>query len=210
MACSTPPMYWSMGNQYCAIAGSNGRAGVLRVGVAIEVPARIDEGVHRVGLAPRRPAALGAGHVDELRHAAQRRAALLRDLDLLGQHHRQLIVGHRNQAVALAVDHRDRRAPVALAAHAPVLQAEGDLGFAKAACRRRLPGASSALRRSSARRYSPELTSTPSSETNGSASSHRRCVGWLRSPAESACPYLVANSKSRSSWPGTLMMAPVP
>ena len=59
-------MYWSMGNQYFAIAESNGRVAILRVGVAVEVPARIDEGVHRVGLAPRRSAALRAGGVHKL------------------------------------------------------------------------------------------------------------------------------------------------
>ena len=124
-------MYWSMGNQYFAIFESNGALRIFRVGIAIEIPTGIDESVHRVGLAPRRPAAFGAGDVDELRHAAQRRAALLGNLDLRGQHDRQLIVGHLHQAVLFAVNHGDGRAPVALTAHAPIFQAIGDGCFAE-------------------------------------------------------------------------------
>ena len=45
---------------------------VARVGVAIEIPRRIDERVHGIGLAPRRTAALGAGGIDEFRHSAER------------------------------------------------------------------------------------------------------------------------------------------
>ena len=48
---------------------------VLRIAEAQEVPRRVDERVHRVGLAPRRPAALRTRHVDELRHLRQRRVA---------------------------------------------------------------------------------------------------------------------------------------
>jgi hypothetical protein len=128
MACSTPPMYWSMGNQYCAMGEPKG-------GVAVEVPAGIDEGVHRVSLAARRAPAFGAGDVYEVRHAGERRAALLRDLDLFRKHDGKLIVGNGNEAIALAVDHGDGRAPVALTAYTPVFEAEGDGGFSKpAAC----------------------------------------------------------------------------
>ena len=103
---------------------------VLRVGVAVEVPTGIDEGVHGVGLAARRATADRAGGVDEIGDAAQRRAALLRDLHLRGKQHGKRALGQRDHAagrdsrVAVgAVDHGDRRAPVALAADAPVLQA---------------------------------------------------------------------------------------
>jgi hypothetical protein len=62
------------------------------------------------------------------------RPALLRDLDLLGEQHRQLIVRHLHQAVLFAVNHGDRSAPVTLAAYAPVLDAEGYGGLSKFSC----------------------------------------------------------------------------
>ena len=48
------------------------------------------------------------------------------------QLHRQLIVGHRHLATALAVDDRDRAAPVALPAQQPVPQSEGHCTLADA------------------------------------------------------------------------------
>ena len=63
------------------LRGSNGAWSLSRVGVAVEVPRRIDERVHRVGLAAGRAAALRARGVDELGHAApaaNRRAGELR------------------------------------------------------------------------------------------------------------------------------------
>ena len=51
----------------------------------------------------------------------------------IGSSHGQLVVGHRDDAVLLAVDHRDRRAPVALARDAPVLQPVLDRPLADAA-----------------------------------------------------------------------------
>ena len=44
---------------------------VTRVGVAVEVPRGVHEGVHRVRLAPRRAAAFGTGGVHEFRQAAK-------------------------------------------------------------------------------------------------------------------------------------------
>ena len=41
---------------------------------------------------------------------------------VVGQRHRQLLVRHRHDATGVAVDHRDRAAPVALAGHSPVAQ----------------------------------------------------------------------------------------
>ena len=98
-----------------------GRLSVARIRVAVEVPARVDKGVHGIGFTPRRAAALRTCGVHKLRHLRERRTALLRDGDVLGQQHRQLVVRHRHDAAALAVEHGDRRAPVALAAYAPVL-----------------------------------------------------------------------------------------
>ncbi len=54
------------------------------------------------------------------------RIARLLEGHVVGQRHRQLSVRHGDDAAALAVDDRDRAAPVALARHAPVAQAEVD------------------------------------------------------------------------------------
>ena len=104
---------------------------VARVGVAVEVPGRIDKRVHGVGFAARRTTALRAGGVDELRHAAQRRAAGQGDVDVLRQNDGQVFFRYGNDAVLFAIQHGDGRAPVALARDAPVLQAIGDGGFAE-------------------------------------------------------------------------------
>src|ERR1019366_871020 len=116
---------------------SSKRSGrILRIRVPVEVPARIDERVHGVGFAARRSATFWARGIHKLRHSPKRRAALLRNRDVLRQNHRQLLVRHRDQAIALAVNHWNRRTPIALAAYAPILQAKDDLCLAKSlACR---------------------------------------------------------------------------
>ena len=94
----------------------------VRARVAHVVPRRIDERVHRVGLALRRLAARRARDVDEVGALAQRIAAAVGHA-VLGQHDRQVLLRHRHRAARLAMDDRDRRAPVALARDAPVAQA---------------------------------------------------------------------------------------
>ena len=64
-----------------------------------------------------------AGHVPPRRVALQRVAGLIEG-DRLGELHRQVGHRHRDRAAGLAVDDRDRAAPVALARDAPVPQAE--------------------------------------------------------------------------------------
>jgi hypothetical protein len=64
--------------------------------------------------------------------ASERRLARAGELDIERQHHRQLLVRHRHDAARRTVDHRDGRAPVALAGDAPVLDAVGDGAFAEA------------------------------------------------------------------------------
>ncbi len=131
MACSTPPMYWSMGNQYCAIFESNGASVVVRVSVAIEIPGRIDERVHGIGLAARRAATLGTGRVDEPGQFAERRSTGERDLHIFRQNHRQIFFGHGDDSILLAIKHGDGRAPIALARNSPVFQAISDGGLAE-------------------------------------------------------------------------------
>ena len=86
---------------------------IVRAGVAQEVPGRVDERVHRVGLPPSLLAAdrtcgpvpirlLGEGFV------------------LGGQLNRQLVPRYGHDAVIRAVDDRDRRAPIPLTRDQPV------------------------------------------------------------------------------------------
>ncbi len=94
------------------------------VGVAepVVVPRRIDERIHRVGFAPGRAAAARAAHVHEVGNVRQRRIAAAGELHDRGQHHRQILVRNGHGPARAAVDHRDRRAPVTLARHAPVFE----------------------------------------------------------------------------------------
>ncbi len=96
---------------------------VPRVGVAQVIPRRVHERVHRVRVAPRRPAAFRAGRVDERLHALEHRLTLgLVVLHVFRQQHRQLVFGHRHDAALRTVNHRNRCAPVPLARDQPVLQ----------------------------------------------------------------------------------------
>ena len=103
-----------------------------RIGIAIEVPGRVHEGVHGIGFAARFAAALRTLGVDELRHFGQGRTALQSDFNFIGQQHRQIFFRHRHHAAFLAVKHRNGRSPVALARDSPVFQAISDGRLAKA------------------------------------------------------------------------------
>ncbi len=104
------------------LLGREGRAFVMRVGVAQVVPAGTREGIHGVGFALGRAAAHGARRVDELLVRGQRLAC--GKVDVLGQAHRQVLFRHGHQAALRAMDGRDGVAPVALTADEPVAQAE--------------------------------------------------------------------------------------
>ena len=106
--------------------------GIVRVAVAIEIPGAVDEGVHGIGFPAGGGAAHRARHVDELGDVFERGASGAGDLDAVGQNHGELVFGYRDDAALGAVDDGDRRAPVALARDAPVLEAVGDGGFAEA------------------------------------------------------------------------------
>ena len=97
-----------------------------RIGEAREIPGRVDERVHGVGLAPRRAAAFRAGDILPGRMAVERIAGTVEG-DVVRQLHRQVLLRHRHDAAGLAMDDRDRAAPIALARDAPVAQAEIDL-----------------------------------------------------------------------------------
>ena len=121
-----PPMYWSTGSQRSATLAIGRRGGDPRIGEAREIPGRVDERVHGVGLAPRRLAALRTGDVLPGGMTVERIARAV-EVDVARQLDRQLALRHRHDAAALAVDDRDRTAPIALARDAPVAQAEIDL-----------------------------------------------------------------------------------
>src|SRR5262245_45162015 len=88
----------------------------------VEVPARIDEGIESVGFAPRGTAAGRTGDVLPGRMAVERIARPV-ELDVLGQLDRQVLLRYRHDAALLAMDRRDRAAPVTLPRHQPVAQA---------------------------------------------------------------------------------------
>ncbi len=103
-----------------------GAVGVVGAEVAVLVPGRVDEGVHGVGLALGVLAADGALRLPEALAALERRFAGGDEVGVLRQDNGQVFLGDRDGAVVGAVDDRDRRAPVALAADQPVAQAVGD------------------------------------------------------------------------------------
>ncbi len=85
-------------------------------------PEGVEVAVERVGLAPRRAAAARAGGLQEVGALGQR-VALAGRLDVARQHHRQVLDRDRDHPALLAVQHRDRRAPVALARDREVIGA---------------------------------------------------------------------------------------
>src|SRR5579875_547041 len=107
---------------------------VMWIGIAQEVPRRTDERIHRIRLACGRAATGRAGSMQKVWLIAQRRLAGGFKLDVFGQVDRQLLLRHRHHTILIAVDYRDRRAPVALAADQPVAQAIRHSSFADTLC----------------------------------------------------------------------------
>ena len=112
--------------------GSNHLLAVLRVAIAHEVPGRINERVHGVGLTPGGLAANGADHAGMKAFVLDQRIARAVRHAVLRQDHGQVFFRHRHRAVFSAMDDRDRRAPVALTAHTPVTQTPGGFLLAQA------------------------------------------------------------------------------
>ena len=99
---------------------------VPRVRVAVEVPGRVDKGVHGVGLAARRLAAPGARNSLERLRSRQRRATFPAESDIVGKQDRKVLFGNGNDAALRAMNHRDGSSPVALPGDAPVANPELD------------------------------------------------------------------------------------
>src|SRR6476660_858090 len=117
----TAPTTPQVANDWMPVVGDLRRGRRLlvpRVGEAQEVPGRVDEGVHGVGLAPRRTCAARARNVLPGRMAVERIARSVEG-DVFRQRDRQIFFGHRQDAAFLAVDDRDRAAPIALTRNAP-------------------------------------------------------------------------------------------
>ena len=110
-------MYWLTGGQ----SRSRVRAALslCQVGVADEVPRRVDERVHRVRLPARQLPAPRALDGHPVLGGGERRASLRQVLVHFGQDDRQLVVRDGGGAVLVAVDDQDGTAPVALAREPP-------------------------------------------------------------------------------------------
>ena len=123
-----PPMYWSTGSQWLATAGWSAPS-VPRIGEANEIP----RGIRRTCPSCRFRAAQAGrtrtGDVLPGRMAVERVARRVEG-HVVGQLDRQILFRNRHDAVDLAMDDRDRAAPVALARDAPVAQLEIDLPLA--------------------------------------------------------------------------------
>ena len=133
----------------------------------------------------------------------QRALALRRVVLDLGELDRELVVGHRHHAAVVAVDDRDRAAPVALAGEQPVAQAVVDRGLAELAlapARRRSPvGLAVDAEPSNSPLLTSDLVVGVAEERLVGPARRRRAA---RRPGGSARPKAVAKSKSRSSWAG--------
>ena len=112
--------------------GTHHLLAVLRVAIAHEVPGRINERVHGVGLTPGGLAANRADHAGMKAFVLDQRIARAVRHAVLRQDHGQVFFRHRHGAVFAAMNDRDRRAPVALTAHTPVTQTPGGFLLAQA------------------------------------------------------------------------------
>src|SRR5688572_11393146 len=99
---------------------------VTRRAVTEEVPRRVDEGIHGVGVTPRGPSTLWAIDVDPVGGRGQRRGSLWKKITArqVRQLNRKLIIGHWDLTTSVAVDDRYRATPIALPTQQPVPQPE--------------------------------------------------------------------------------------
>ena len=96
---------------------------VTGVGITGEVPRGFHKGIHRVGFALGRAAALRAGAVVEFGRMGQGGLAVRVRLHVQRQADGKLVFGHGNHAALVAIDYRDGRAPITLAGNIPVAEA---------------------------------------------------------------------------------------
>ena len=202
--------------QYRSTAGSTNAFSFVGIEVAHLVPARAGPLRHRVRLAPVGPRAVAEVELDldPFVGTRQRRFGLRRlvvvanvrgaEVVDLGQQHRQRRLGHRDRQAGVVVHDRERLAPVALPAEQPVAQAVGDRALAGVlllshSMMRRFASATPRPSRKPLLIAGPSPTYALPSQSSGGCTV--RTIGR---------PKTSANSQSRSSWPGTAMIAPVP
>jgi hypothetical protein len=109
------------------IVRSEGQRGVGEPAEAQEVPARVHEGVHRVRLALSGSTAPRARGLEERVVGRERRATRRLEGHVVGRQDGQLVDRHRDDAVVLAVDDRDRAPPESLPREQPVPEPVVDL-----------------------------------------------------------------------------------
>ena len=86
------------------------------------IPRTIHKRVHRIGFAPRGRATRGAGTIAPCRVAIQRISWDVKG-DIIGQLNGQVFLFLCYHAAGIAMHHRNRTAPIALARNAPIAQA---------------------------------------------------------------------------------------
>ena len=105
---------------------------VMGIGVTQIVPARADEGIHRIQFTRCRAAAFRAGAVHEGFARSKRALGAGRKLDICRQFYRQILFRDEDFAALRAIDDRNGCAPIALTADQPVAEAVIDAPFAQA------------------------------------------------------------------------------
>src|SRR2546423_15717772 len=76
---------------------------IVRIGVAEEIPRRINERIHCVGFPASRAAALRTFYIYELGHIRQGRLPLASEFHIFRQPYGQILVRHRNDPAQIAV-----------------------------------------------------------------------------------------------------------
>src|SRR5205823_10503411 len=99
---------------------------VMRIAVAIEIPGRIDERVHRVALAACGPSTFRARNVDKRIDAFEWRSAFARDFHVFREKNREVFLGHGDHTAIPAINNRYGCAPVSLTRDSPVFDAIHD------------------------------------------------------------------------------------
>ena len=103
-------------------ARSHHMLGIGGIAIAHEIPRTVDERIHRIGFAAGGFAALGAGYARVETFVLVQRVAGTIGHAILRQDHGQIFFRHGNGSAAIAMNNRNRRAPITLAANAPVAQ----------------------------------------------------------------------------------------
>ena len=104
---------------------------VVRITVAVEIPRRIHERVHRVRFTARGSAASWALRVYKFGRPSKRGFAFAGELRIRRQQHRQILIRHGNHSVFGAINDGNRCAPIALTRDSPVAQPVDGFRLAK-------------------------------------------------------------------------------